>query len=274
VQGLPLHDFLELQDAEGIDHLPDPTARALASGQPTPLETGTLVQQADADAVPVELRASPIRDDRQRLLGAVLVMRNITERRRAEAALARMAQLDALTGLPNRAALLPQIAAMASNARRVGKSLAVLFVDLDGFKDVNDSYGHRIGDELLVQVARRLRSGLRAEDYVARLGGDEFVVLAGNLPEPAMARAIGRKLIGILGRPYRIDEHAISITASIGISLPAAEAIEATELLRQADLAMYWAKGRGKNRFATFAEGHSAAGSPAGGPAPSIRDAD
>jgi diguanylate cyclase (GGDEF)-like protein/PAS domain S-box-containing protein len=254
VRDLPVHEVFTLLDAEGRAPVPDPIARALARGRPSKVETGTVRPRPDADPIPVEARASPIRDDRQRLLGAVLVFRDITERRRAEAALARLAHLDTLTGLPNRAALLPQLEAMLSNARRLGNMLAVLFVDLDGFKQINDSLGHRVGDELLVKVARRLKGALRVEDFVARLGGDEFVVLAGNLAQAELVPSIARKLIETIDRPFAIDGHELKVTASAGVSLCPADRSDADGLLRHADSAMYRAKELGKNRFVIHGE--------------------
>jgi diguanylate cyclase (GGDEF)-like protein/PAS domain S-box-containing protein len=255
VRDAAVHEFVTLFDADAAERLPDPVASALAKGQPTRTKAGTLRRQPEADPLPVEIQASPIRDHRQGVVGAVLVLRDISERRRAEAALARLAHQDTLTGLPNRAALLPQLEAMASNARRLGSLLAVLFLDLDGFKQVNDSFGHRAGDQLLVQVARRLKEALRVEDFVARLGGDEFVVLAGNLAEPGLSRAVAGKLVEAVGQPYAIDGKAVSISVSVGVSLCPLEGADGAGLLRHADTAMYWAKGRGKNQFALHLEG-------------------
>lgn len=258
VMGVRVEEFFRLFDDDNLERRADPVSDALANGQPTRKEMGSLRRGTGDEAIPVEVQASPIRDDRQQLLGAVLVVRDISERRRSEAALARLAHLDGLTGLPNRAALLPQLEAMISNANRLGSLLAVLFLDLDGFKDVNDSFGHRVGDQLLVQVARRLKDSLRVADFAARLGGDEFVVLVGNLAKAEMADTVGRKLIDALSRPYDLDGHAVVVTVSIGISLCPIQAAEANGLLRLADGAMYQAKRGGKNRFLRALDDHDA----------------
>jgi len=266
VMGVQVQAFLSLFDDANVAPQADPAATALASGQATDKEIATLRRSSDGASIPVEVQASPIRDDRQRLLGVVLVLRDISERRRAEAALARLAHLDGLTGLPNRAALMPQLEAMVSNADRLDNLLAVLFLDLDGFKDVNDSFGHRVGDQLLMQVARRLKESLRVADFVARLGGDEFVVLAGNLTRANMADTIGGKLIEALGKSYRLDGHEAMVTASIGISLCPVHAGDASGLLRLADHAMYQAKRSGKNRYVIFQDEHGAPVPPPEGP--------
>lgn len=262
--GCPLDDamgrqvaaFFRLFDDDNVEPRADPVTEALADGQPTRKQTGNLRRGPAGGATPVEVQASPIRDDRQQLLGVVLVVRDISEQRRAEAALARLAHRDGLTGLPNRTALLAQLEAMISNANRLGSLLAVCFLDLDGFKDVNDSFGHRVGDQLLVQVARRLKDSLRVADFAARLGGDEFVVLAGNLAQADMADTIGRKLIDTLSRPYDLDGHAVAVTVSIGISLCPIHAAEPGGLLRLADSAMYQAKRQGRNRCLRAPDDH------------------
>lgn len=258
VMGSPVEAFFQLFDDDNLERRADPVTEALADGQPTRKQTGTLRRGAVDDSIPVEVQASPIRDDRQQLLGVVLVVRDISEQRRAEAALARLAHLDGLTGLPNRAALLPQLEAMISNANRLGNLLAVFFLDLDGFKDVNDRFGHRVGDQLLVQVARRLKDSLRVSDFAARLGGDEFVVLAGNLAEADMADRVGCKLIDALSRPFDLDGHAVVVTVSIGISLCPMHAAGVSDLLRLADSAMYRAKRQGRNLCLRALDDHDA----------------
>ncbi len=167
--------------------------------------------------------------------------------------LAHQATHDALTGLPNRTLLLDRISQMLVRSRRLGQPVAVLFVDLDGFKKVNDSYGHRAGDEVLVEVASRLSKALRESDTLGRLGGDEFVVAAELAMSGESAETIATRLIEALREPFLIEDRSappIEVSASVGIATGEGERAE--QLLRKADIAMYRAKWGGKNRFSRF----------------------
>jgi diguanylate cyclase (GGDEF)-like protein/PAS domain S-box-containing protein len=179
---------------------------------------------------------------------------DITGRKAAEAKLTEMALHDGLTGLPNRLLLLDRVNhALARSMRRVS-SVAVLFLDLDRFKVVNDSKGHAAGDVLLIAAAERLQRALRPNDTVARLGGDEFVVLCEDLNAPSEASAVARRLLRALSRPVDLDGREVVVTASIGIAI-GQPGSSADTLLRQADTAMYQAKARGRNRAEVYAEG-------------------
>jgi diguanylate cyclase (GGDEF)-like protein len=163
-----------------------------------------------------------------------------------------VALYDSLTGLPNRVLLNDRLEQAISRAARAGKMCALMFVDLDGFKAVNDSRGHRVGDILLQQVAGRMTDAVRREDSVARIGGDEFVVVLSEVPRKEDAEAVARKLLSELARPYTIDGHAANVSASVGVSLYPADGVEPQALLARADAAMYAIKQQGKNgvRFA------------------------
>jgi diguanylate cyclase (GGDEF)-like protein len=158
-----------------------------------------------------------------------------------------MAHHDALTGLPNRALLNDRLAQALAQARRSGRPLALLFLDLDGFKDINDSLGHASGDRLLQSVAERLRTLVREGDTVARLGGDEFVVMLVNLAQAGDAVAIARAIAQALARPHPVDGHTLHITASIGVAAFPDDGDSAEALLKHADVAMYRAKALGRN---------------------------
>lgn len=179
---------------------------------------------------------------------AVSVWRDITDAKAAEAQISRLAHYDVLTGLPNRALFTDRVGHALVRSRRHGRPLAVMFLDLDHFKHINDTLGHGIGDRLLVQLARRLRDVLRAEDTVSRLGGDEFLFL---LPEcdAAGAAGVAAKIIEVTVRPYTIDQHELTVTASIGISRAPDDGDAFEELLRCADAAMYHAKRAGRNTY-------------------------
>lgn len=179
---------------------------------------------------------------------------DITIRKSAEEKLMHDALHDALTGLPNRALLLDRInLAMERARRRENYAYAVLFLDLDRFKDVNDSLGHLMGDQLLQHTAALLSSGLRTTDTIARLGGDEFVILLDDTQNTQAAIRVANWIKEQLSRPIRLSDQDIFISASIGIVLSTTEYTNAEEILRDADIAMYYAKTQGKNRYAIFA---------------------
>jgi diguanylate cyclase (GGDEF)-like protein len=177
---------------------------------------------------------------------------------RAQADAEHLAHHDALTGLPNRRLLQDRLDLGLAHARRDGRMLAVMSLDLDGFKQVNDAHGHTAGDEVLKQVATRLQRASRDTDTVARLGGDEFVLVVGNAGTVGSTTALADRLIDALSEPYSVDDDEINIGASIGISIFAGEAISGHELLAAADAALCVAKHAGKGRYELAAEQKSA----------------
>lgn len=184
--------------------------------------------------------------------GIVRTFTDVTSRRAAERKIAHLAQHDALTNLPNRALLRNRLDAAIARNQRSAEAFAVLCIDLDEFKAVNDSMGHPVGDDLLDQVAKRLLANVRAEDTVARLGGDEFVVIQTGLEQPIGATALAERLVASLSRPFSIAGAQICIGASVGISTAPVDGLEAELLLRNADLALYRAKADGGRTFRLF----------------------
>ena len=180
-------------------------------------------------------------------LGYRGVGRDVTEIALAREHIASLAYSDPLTGLANRTSLGPSLEQSVQRTRRRKSKLAVLFIDLDGFKQVNDAYGHDAGDALLVEVGKRLRSHLRESDLVARLGGDEFVVVVEEMQDAARAEVVARKLLGEMVRPFAGSGRKLSLSASIGISVYPDDASDAAALMKHADTAMYRAKQAGKN---------------------------
>jgi diguanylate cyclase (GGDEF)-like protein len=166
--------------------------------------------------------------------------------------ISRMANYDALTGLPNRNLLHTRLTGRLENARRKDASFAVLTIDLDRFKNVNDALGHRVGDLLLREVAERIRKGARAQDTVARFGGDEFVLLLDEVRDPEEAGGIAACLVAAIGAPYEFDGHRVLIGASVGIALAPQHGHQADDLLRNSDLALYLAKTEGKGQYRFF----------------------
>jgi diguanylate cyclase (GGDEF)-like protein len=183
--------------------------------------------------------------------GAVVLLEDITARRNAEARISHLARYDELTGLPNRVNFRDEIERLLKVPQEAGQLSALLFVDLDQFKQVNDTLGHPCGDQLLCAVADRLRSMLRPEDFVARFGGDEFVVFQQNIRSPEDAAGLARRIVDRLSERYKIENHLVEIGASIGIALTCAD-ITADTLLKNADLALYRAKADGRGTFCFF----------------------
>ena len=178
--------------------------------------------------------------------GALRTFTDVTQRKQAEQQIRHVAEHDGLTGLLNRTAFLQALQAAATDVHRSGRGFAVLYVDLDGFKPVNDRYGHAVGDQLLVWVARQLTQAAREDDVVARLGGDEFALLQRGVSDGDSAYRLADRLVQALGQPTEIEAHALQIGASIGIVLSPGDGTEAEELLRKADSAMYLAKATGR----------------------------
>ncbi|PWC34566.1 diguanylate cyclase [Azospirillum sp. TSO35-2] len=174
---------------------------------------------------------------------------DIGEKRRAEQHIQYLAHFDALTGLPNRVLLFDRIAQALREARRDGSKVAVLFIDLDRFKVINDSLGHSFGDEVLRSVARRLQAGVRESDTVGRLGGDEFLIVVRRVAEPNDAACVAEKVVAHLASPFAVGGQNFVVTPSIGISLYPDDADDAEGLIRCADIAMYHAKEQGRNGF-------------------------
>jgi diguanylate cyclase (GGDEF)-like protein len=191
-------------------------------------------------------------------LGYQGVGRDITEVALARKRISSLAYSDALTGLANRTSFGPALDQAAQRARRKNSKLALVFVDLDGFKEVNDRHGHDAGYALLIQLAGRLRANLRASDLVARLGGDEFVVVVEEVQDSAPIEIVAKKLLAEVVRPYALAIGEVIVTASIGISIFPDDAGDAILLLKHADTAMYAAKQAGKNTWRFYASGPAA----------------
>jgi diguanylate cyclase (GGDEF)-like protein len=218
--------------------------RQLVEGEVQQIEGFTWA--ADGRAIPIEIRARPLEYGGQ---GAVLVhVRDVTERREQQKRLEHLAQFDALTGLPNRFVLEDRLQQAVIGTRRTGERIALHYLDLDEFKQVNDTLGHPVGDELLKAVGQRLTNLVRETDTVARLGGDEFAVIQTGINGATGASAFAVRVQEAMAAPFTTAEHEIHTTASIGITV-SSPGDEPTELLLQADRALYKAKERGRQRF-------------------------
>jgi diguanylate cyclase (GGDEF)-like protein len=199
------------------------------------------------DGITLEIRGMPVEGG-----GFVTTYMNITERRRSEARIKYLATHDGLTGLPNRTMFAELLNGSIETARRYEKKLAVLFIDLDRFKVINDTLGHADGDTLLLEIASRLRQALRASDVVARLGGDEFVVMLPELTDEQEIAIVARKLLAAVMQPVMLRGQDCRVTASIGIAVYPEDGNDEQALTKNADMAMYLAKDDGKNDFRRF----------------------
>ena len=177
------------------------------------------------------------------------ILEDITERKRMEEAIKEQAYVDTLTGLPNRMLFMEHLNLAINQARRNERVLAVLFLDLDRFKPINDAFGHAAGDQILKQVAARLKNSVRDTDTVTRIGGDEFSILLPNVEHIEDISKVSEKIISAVNKPYMLDEHELHISASIGISTYPDDSIRPEILLRNADIAMYHAKGQGSGNY-------------------------
>jgi diguanylate cyclase (GGDEF)-like protein/PAS domain S-box-containing protein len=214
-------------------------------------------RRKNGDAVPLHLTVTAIRDAKGAACNYVLAFSDITRNKKDADEIYNLAFFDPLTGLPNRRLLMDRLSQSVAASGRTGQKAALLFLDLDNFKNLNDTLGHDFGDLLLQQTAQRLKHSLRAEDTVARIGGDEFVIILQNLGEegadaPAQTEAVANKILSALNQPYSLHDHECFSSASIGVTLFESSESEVDELLKQADIAMYQAKKSGRNMLRFF----------------------
>ncbi len=211
-------------------------------------------KRKNGEIYPEWLTISQVLDERGKLTHHIAVFLDITERKKEEERIQYLANFDVLSGLPNRYLLNDRAEQAVAQAQRHQSKVGWLFIDLDHFKNINDSLGHDVGDELLKQVALRLKACLRRSDTLARLGGDEFIAVLTDITEENEAAYVAEKMIDTLSRPFEVGESRLHITPSIGISLYPDDGETQVQLMRNADLAMYRAKDSGRNRFAFYEE--------------------
>jgi diguanylate cyclase (GGDEF)-like protein/PAS domain S-box-containing protein len=209
-------------------------------------------RRKSGEVYPQLLHITSICDLAGRLTHYAALFTDISRLKETEARIRDLAYYDPLTGLPNRRLLEDRLLVELSHAVRMRGRLAVMFVDLDRFKRINDSLGHAVGDRVLVEVAHRIRACLREDDTVARMGGDEFIVILGSLAQPDDATATARRIVAVLRRPVVIDGRELVVTASVGISIYPDDSQEASTLIKNADIAMYRAKDEGRNSFQLY----------------------
>jgi diguanylate cyclase (GGDEF)-like protein/PAS domain S-box-containing protein len=231
--GRPVRDLLQDQDVELLDATPAGPEIRLTRG---------------AEVAEFEVITSVLRDDRGRDVGQLVHLRDISARKQAERRLRWLADYDQLTRLPNRRLLTDRLEQAIARARRSRGRCALLLVDLDRFKLINDSFGHQVGDQVLARVGHRLRAGRRTEDTAARLGGDEFAVLLPEIAERGDAMLVAHRVLDVLAEPIHLGGRELVVTASVGVAVWPDDGGDAHELFSRADTAMYRAKEHGRHR--------------------------
>ena len=233
--------------SQHFSNSPSNSAPADAAAFPRSIENTLHFKRRDGQQVPVSVTVSALHDGQGRVNGFLSIAYDITERQRLAKQLSQLAYHDGLTGLPNRLSLEDHLRQAIAKSSRSHEPLALLFIDLDRFKPINDTYGHSVGDQVLCEIARRVQASLRSADMVARLGGDEFVVLLSTLASPDDCLVVADKLLLTLTEPMRVGGHELQVGASIGVARYPESGNTAAELLRNADAAMYQNKLAGRS---------------------------
>ncbi|WP_346285082.1 EAL domain-containing protein [Zoogloea sp.] len=250
--GRPLSEVFHIVNGLTREAAADPARRAMAEDRTVELATDCVLVHRDGSESSIEDSAAPIHNRDGRVSGAVIVFHDVSESRAMAARMSHLAHHDFLTGLPNRALLTERLSQAIGLARRRHKQVALLFLDVDYFKHINDSLGHRIGDLLLQALAERLIACVRTTDTVCRQGGDEFVILLSEVEHIDDATRVAEKLLQVFSLPQLIDGHELHVTLSIGISVYPDDGDNAEAVMQNADTAMYHAKARGRNNCQLF----------------------
>ncbi|QLE40709.1 diguanylate cyclase [Nostoc sp. C052] len=251
--GKDLVEIVNLVDKDVGETIENLATDVMEAGEIFNLPENCTLITKDGREIAIGDNISPIRDRDGNITGAVLIFQDITKRKQTEAQLIRNAFYDGLTALPNRVLFLDRLRqTIERSKRRSDYYFAVLFLDLDGFKEINDRFGHGIGDDFLIAIARRLESCLRGGDTVARFGGDEFTVLLEDIKDITDATNVAKRIQDSLRLPVNLNGYQLSTTASIGITWNFSNHEEPATLLRDADIAMYRAKRQGKATYAIF----------------------
>ena len=250
--GRPFAEVFRIVDGDSREEVRNPMQLAVQQDQTVRLASHCVLIRRDGCESAIEDSAAPIYSRQGQAIGAVMVFHDVGEARSMAHRMTHLAHHDPLTDLPNRSLLNDRITQAIFLSRRQGKRFALLFLDLDGFKQVNDSLGHEIGDKLLQSVARRMVASVRDSDTVSRLGGDEFVVLFPEVTDAGDAAVTAGKILTALAKPHVISEHDLRMTGCIGISIYPEDGDDAEALIKSADTALYKAKTEGASNYQFF----------------------
>ena len=245
-RGRPIDEVLKILDATTRESVTRSMASLTELHRPGHLPGCCLLIRRDGAEIYIEDSTAPIHGRDGKVTGSVIVFRDVTEARRVAEEMLHASQHDFLTGLPNRLLLADRLGQAIALAERHSGEVAVLYIDLDRFKQVNDSLGHMVGDKLLQSVAERLQEQVRTPDTVSRQGGDEFVVLLQEVKSKADAEVVTKRILEAIERVHTIGEYQLSLTASIGVSRYPEDGVDAETLLKHADTALYQAKASGR----------------------------
>jgi len=257
--GRAVHEVFHIIDAISREPVNNPMDTAIAENKIVGLTPNCMLVRRDGVESAIEDSAAPIHDRHGVVTGAVMVFHDVSSARAMSQRMSHLAQHDSLTELPNRILLNDRLQQGLAAAQRRQQRLALLFLDMDRFKTINDSMGHAAGDRLLQSAAQRLTSCVRASDTVSRQGGDEFVVLLSEVGEPQDAAVCAEKILAAFAEPHEVEHTALYVTFSIGIVTYPEDGLDAATLLQNADLAMYQAKSHGRNCYQFFAAGMNVA---------------
>jgi diguanylate cyclase (GGDEF)-like protein len=250
--GLPFAEIVTIIDRDTNLPIGDLIHHCLEKKAKFGLPENAVLIHASGKEIPIQDSIAPILTDEGRLLGAVMVFQDVSHARAMAEKMAHLAQFDVLTDLPNRVLLQDRLAQAMSLSERSGKKFAMMYLDLDHFKHINDSLGHEFGDDLLRQVSKRLLEVLRHSDTASRIGGDEFVILLPEVSNPSDVGEVASKILSAVAKPYRIKSELLTVTVSIGISVFPDDGREIENLKREADIAMYQAKKESGNSYRFF----------------------
>jgi len=250
--GRPMAEVFRILDAKSRQTIPNPMEMAVGQNRTVHLPANCILIHRDGFEIPIEDSVSPIHDREGHATGAVIVFRDVSAARAMALQMTHSAQHDFLTGLPNRMLFNDRVSQAVVLAPRHMKNVAVLFLDLDGFKHINDSLGHPIGDKLLQSIAKRLVDCVRDSDTVSRQGGDEFVVLLSEVEQSEDASITASRMLRAVAGAHSIDQHDLHVTASIGVSVYPDDGLDAETLIKNADTAMYQAKENGRQSYQFF----------------------
>lgn len=250
--GLMLPEVFRILHSTTRQAVPSPARQVIEYNKEIELASDCVLIRRDGLELSIEDSAAPIHNREGRVTGAVIVFHDVSESRAMTKKMAHQAQHDVLTDLPNRALLTERLFLAVAHAKRHQRHVALLFIDLDAFKLVNDSLGHAIGDQLLQSVAARLSACVRATDTVCRQGGDEFVILLTEIEHPLDAAQVANNLLAAFAEPHFISGHELHITLSMGISIYPGDGLNPEAVMQNADIAMYHAKACGRNNYQFF----------------------